>query len=166
MTNTLIGKPTEPTVRYDGGTAEERKQIMELWDRFWPANDIFDNDVLIDTWDPDPFRVSFNSNGHTYYGLDDWLNIWNHYRPLFRNVLAGKTHDTRVTIREEMALLTDDYVSRTNEWVGEGETPSIVANPNIRTTMVVLKVDGIWKVAHLHFSSRASGPRPDEAASQ
>ena len=152
-----------PSVHFDGGTEAERTELLKLFTDFWKANDVFDSPVLSSTWDPNPNRVFFNSNGHTYHGLEDWLKIWDYYRPRFSSVTPAVLDDTRLVIRDGMAFITDDGVSRTWEWTGEGEAPALLSNPVVRATMVFLKSDDGWKVAHVHFSSRAAGLRPDQS---
>src|SRR5690606_2237461 len=147
-------------VVFDGGTQEDRDRLIELFEEFWAANDVFDSTQLERTWSKSPDRVHFNSNGHTYYGLNDWLNIWDYYRPRFQSVSPGKRGDTRVIIREGMALVADAEIERKWEWIGEGEPPALLSNPRVRATMVYVKEDGDWRVAHVHYSSAASGPRP------
>lgn len=150
------------SVRFDGGTDEDRKRIIELFAEFWAANDVFDSSQLERTWSEHPDRVHFNSNGHTYHGLSDWLNIWDYYRPRFRSSVPGQLGDPRVIIRGDMALVADAEVSRTWEYIGEGESPALLSNPKVRATMVYVREDGDWKVAHVHYSSAGTGPRPDQ----
>lgn len=155
---------TESQVKFDGGTPEDQARILELLREFWKANDTLDSPVLLETWSEDPDRIHFNSNGCTYYGLHDWLNIWDYYRPRFRSVEPGTLGDTRVVIRGDMAFVADPEITRTWEWIGEGEAPALLSNTKVRATMVYVREDGDWKVAHVHFSSAASGPRPDQLA--
>ena len=161
--NVPLKADRKPEVQFDGGTEAEREELLELFMRFWRANDIFDSPVLEETWDHDPSRAFFNSNGHTYYGLNDWLKIWDYYRPRFDNKVPGAVADTRMIIRGDMALITDDRVSRTYDWVGEGDAPGLVANPVVRATMVYLRTGDGWRCAHAHFSSHEPGQRPDES---
>jgi hypothetical protein len=107
--------------------------------------------------------VYFNTNGHAYHGLEDWLHIWDHYRTRLQLVKPGGSGTIRITVRGEMALITDDRVGRYWKWIGEREEPSFLTEkPYIRATMVCLRGPGGWKMMHGHFSSGRTGKRPDQ----
>jgi hypothetical protein len=113
-------------------------------------------------------NVFFNTNGHVYQGLADWFNIWDYYRPRMKMLDAARPGNVKIKVRGDLALVTDDRVTRTYEWLDErdGEPRFVRGNPLVRMTMVAERLDGSWKTVHVHFSERADGLRPDEAARQ
>ncbi len=127
------------------------------------ANDGLDNDALRKIWNPDPGHIYFNTNGHAYHGLEDWLSIWDHYRTRLQLVKAGGSGTIRITVRGDMALITDDRVGRYWKWMGREVEPTFLTDkPYIRATMACLREPGGWKMMHAHFSSGRNGKRPDQ----
>jgi SnoaL-like domain len=154
--------PAEPI--FDGGGEEERREILDLYYAFLRANDALDIETLRTLWSPDPSNVYFNTNGYTYHGLEDWTNIWRHYRGRLTLDKPSPSGQIRLTIRDGMALLTDDRLGRFRGYVAGKEEPDIAFNqqPYVRLTNVYLKENGEWRVIHAHFSSGHDGPRPDQ----
>jgi hypothetical protein len=155
-------EPKEPPV-FDGGTAEDHRRLLRLYYDFRLANDGLNDAALRKLWSAGPGHVFFNTNGHAYYGLDDWLRIWDHYRTRLELVKPGASGRIRITVRGDMALITDGEVGRYWRWRGQEEEPSfLVDKPYIRATQVCVKERGEWKVMHAHFSSGRPGLRPDQ----
>lgn len=155
--------PSMPPI-FDGGSEADRQQLLGLYDDFRRANDALDGAALRKVWSADPHTVFFNTNGHAYYGIDDWLKIWDHYRTRLELVKPGGSGAIRIVIRGDMALITDDHVGRFWKWIGqEGEPDFLIGKPYIRATMVCVREDERWMVVHAHFSSGNIGPRPDQA---
>lgn len=155
-------EPSSPPV-FDGGSQEDRDAILKLYYDLRLANDALDTDALRKVWDGAPQHIFFNTNGHAYHGLDDWAHIWDHYRTRLKLVKGGGTGTVRITIRGDMALVTDDDVGRYWEWVGAKEEPDfLVDKPYIRATQVCLRLPEGWRVIHAHFSSGRRGKRPDQ----
>src|SRR5262245_993496 len=103
--------PTVPPV-FEGGSQEDGDKLLELYYAFRLANDALDNAALRKLWSADPDYIFFNTNGYAYQGLEDWLNIWNHYRTRLQLVKRGGCGKIRITIRGDMALITDDHAGR------------------------------------------------------
>jgi hypothetical protein len=155
-------EPSAPPV-FDGGTEADRAALLRLYYDFRLANDALDGTALRKVWSADPSTVFFNTNGHAYHGLDDWLKIWDHYRTRLQLVKPGGSGTIRITVRGDMALITDDRVGRYWRWMGREDQPDfLVDKPYIRATQVCLREGGGWKVVHAHFSSGSVGPRPDQ----
>jgi hypothetical protein len=154
--------PAEPI--FDGGSEDERREILDLYYAFLRANDALDIETLRTLWSPDPRNVYFNTNGYTYHGLEDWTNIWRHYRGRLTLDKPSPSGQIRLTIRDGMALLTDDRLGRFRGYVSGKEEPDIAFSqqPYVRLTNVYLKENGEWRVVHAHFSSGHDGPRPDQ----
>jgi SnoaL-like protein len=155
-------EPDHPPV-FDGGSAEDRDALLRLYWDFRLANDGLDNQALRRLWDADPGHVFFNTNGHAYHGLEDWLHIWDHYRTRLQLVKPGGCGTIRITVRGDMALITDDRVGRYWRWMGREEEPGFLAEkPYIRATMACLRGADGWRMIHGHFSSGRTGKRPDQ----
>jgi hypothetical protein len=155
-------EPEGPPV-FDGGSVEDRDGLLRLYFDFRLANDGLDNEGLRPLWSADPAAVFFNTNGHAYHGIDDWLSIWDHYRTRLELARPGGSGTIRITVRGDMALITDDRVGRYWRWRGREEEPSfLIGKPYIRATLVCLREGGGWRAIHGHFSSGRTGKRPDQ----
>ena len=151
-----------PTV-FDGGSQDDHAALLKLYYDLRLANDGLNNDALRKIWDPSTEHIYFNTNGHAYHGLEDWLHIWDHYRTRLQLVKRGGCGTIRITVRGEMALITDDRVGRYWKWAGQEVEPTfLIDKPYIRATFVCLKGAGGWKMMHAHFSSGRTGKRPDQ----
>ena len=157
-------EPAEPP-HFQGGSAADRAALLALYYQFRIINDALDGASLPTIWDADPENVFFNSNGHNYYGINDWLRLWDHYRPQLRVAVAGGSGRVRITIREDTGLIVDDHSghSRVREWAGSHATPATVDNACSRDTMVCARRGDTWKVIHAHFSITRHDGRPHEA---
>ena len=157
------GYEAEGGVVFEGGSAEDRERLLKLYFDFRLANDGLNNEALRPLWTRDPASVFFNTNGHAYHGIDDWVHIWDHYRTRLMLVRPGGSGTIRITVRGEMALITDDRVGRYWRWMGREEQPNfLVEKPYIRATLVCVRDGGVWRAIHGHFSSGRPGLRPDQ----
>jgi len=151
-----------------GGSEADQQQLLQLYYRFRVINDALDGDALRQIWSADPQNVFFNSNGHTYYGLDDWLKIWDYYRPRMQALKPGGSGQIRILARDEMAVIIDDHSghTRVRQWTGASTTPTIVENACSRVTLVCVREKGEWKVVHAHFSVTRHERRPDQGGNE
>jgi ketosteroid isomerase-like protein len=155
-------EPSHPPV-FDGGSEEDRRALLTLYYDFRLANDGLDGEALRRVWSASQDTVFFNTNGHAYHGLDDWLRIWDHYRSRLQLVRPGGAGTIRILVRGDMALITDDHVGRFWKWAGQETEPDFLTDkPYIRATQVCLRTQGRWQVVHAHFSSGRTGKRPDQ----
>jgi hypothetical protein len=154
----------DPPPQFEGGTEEDRQALLALNHGFMTANDALDEEALRRVWSRDPNCIFFNSNGHSYEGLDDWLRVWTHYRSRIRAMRAYKPGRIRIVVRGEMALLTSDRFARYFDWIADEPVPPLFEWPYVRHTQVAVKEGGGWKIIHAHFSMSAPGPRPDRRA--
>jgi len=152
----------DPPPTFDGGTETDRRQVLELHHRFLAANDALDGEALRRVWSDDPGCLFFNSNGHTYAGLEDWLAIWDHYRTRIRALRPYKPGSVRIVIRGDMALIAADRIARYFDWITTDPVPSLFEWPYVRHTQVCVREAGAWKIIHAHFSMASPGPRPDQ----
>jgi ketosteroid isomerase-like protein len=146
-----------------GGSEADQRAVLRLHHEFLTANDAIDPPHLRDIWSHDPDCYFFNTNRHTYYGLEDWLKVWDLYGPRYRRVRPYTTGNIRIWISGDMALTTGDYGGRNKEWISADAMSS--SNPKFyRLTTVATKQGGTWKTIHAHFSDQSLGPRPDQQA--
>ena len=89
---------------FDGGTPADRQHLETFYEQLWRANDTLEDETLRPVWSPDPGSVFFNTNGHTYRGLEDWFRIWAHYRTRLVAPVQGSSEQVRVTVRADMAV--------------------------------------------------------------
>lgn len=154
-------QPDPPPV-FDGGSEADGRQVLALHHAFMAANDALDSEALRKIWSRDARCWFFNSNGHTYYGLEDWLRIWDHYRTRIRALRPYKPGALQIWIRGDMGLIVGDRVARYFDWISTSEpVPPLFTWPYLRHTQACVREDGTWKIVHAHFSSMAEGPRPD-----
>ena len=152
----------EDLYSFVGGTTSDQQQLKAFYEQLWRANDSLKDDLLRPIWTDDPDGVFFNTNGHTYYGLDDWFQIWAHYRSRLVAPTPGSSAKVRMLIRGDMAVIIDDRRSRALRWVGGDAEPDYITG-YMRATVVCLRVDGAWEGVHVHFSSGKDGLRPEQA---
>jgi hypothetical protein len=151
---------SEPPV-FDGGTPRDRDELAEFYHRLRRANDALDGDRLREIWSADRDAVFFNTNGHTYCGLEDWLEIWAFYGPLLKRGEPGATGRVRIVIREDLAVIIDDRARRSLQWPDDAPRPAFVT-PYFRATVVCRRENGVWRGWHAHYSSGQVGPRPEQ----
>lgn len=150
---------------FDGGSEADRRDVLALHRAFLAANDALDGAALRRIWSSDPRCLFFNSNGHTYHGLEDWLRIWDHYRTRIRALRPYWPGKVQIVIRGDMALIVGDPVARYFEWISTAEpVPPLFWWPYVRHTQVCVREQRQWKIIHAHFSMVGEGARPDRAA--
>jgi hypothetical protein len=154
-------EPTKGPV-FDGGSNEDRDAVLKLFYDYWLANDAFNGDALLKIWDHSDADIFFNTNGHSYHGVHDWLNIWRHYKKLQTTVEPLGLGDVRIMIRGDMAYIAADRILRWWADIKTGDKPARADVPYCRGTFVCVKNAGKWTTVHVHFSMGRSGARPDQ----
>lgn len=149
-------------VHFDVDDEGDRDALLAVHHAFLVANEELVADEIREVWSSDPGTAFFNTNGFNYFGLDDWLALWDFYRPRFRR--TAQYHGGRVWIwaRGGLGVIAAENVARYKEWVGEDE---IAHNPPYyRSTQVCMKDDDDrWRVVHAHFSPQSEGLRPEQS---
>ena len=145
---------------FDGGTPDDQQQLEAFYEQLWRANDSLGDETLRPVWSDDPSSVFFNTNGHTYHGLEDWFRIWAHYRNRLVAPVQGASKQVRVTVRADMAVIIDEHRSRALKWVAADAEPDYITD-YMRATVVCLRENGGWRGMHAHYSSGRPGPRPE-----
>ena len=143
-----------------GGTAEDRRRVLERMDEYLDINGRFDWEKLQDIWSDAPEAVFFNLNGHTYKGREHWVRLWQYYRD---NVASGywTPFDIGGAISGDLAVIWCERQTR-SDWVGNDPMPTRPYGRDFisRSTMVFRREDGDWRVVHVHFSPASDGARP------
>lgn len=140
---------------------KDREAILDVHRRYNErANVTADTELLAELWDDDPSNVFFNLSGHNYRGLQHWSKLWDHYRPRVAYDVPWQSFDQNVTINGDVAWVTCLRLHKFR-WIGEGDSPIGASAARItRSTEILVKRDGQWRVVHAHFSDAASTPRP------
>ena len=151
-------------IHFDGGSEADHQAIVNVLDTYLAANATYDWDKLREIWSDDPTGVYFNMNGHTYVGLEHWTRLWQYYKD---RVDTGwwEPYDVKALISGDMALVTC-HRRTARRWKGpeserltyDADRPAFVS----RSTMVMVKEAGGWKIVHVHFSQASAEPRPGE----
>jgi ketosteroid isomerase-like protein len=143
-----------------GGTAEDRRRLLERMDEYLDVNARFDWEKLQDVWSGAPEAVFFNLNGHTYKGREHWTRLWQYYRD---NVSSSywTPFDIGGVVNEDLAVIWCERHTR-SEWNSNDQMPSRPYGKDFtsRSTMVFRKEDRDWRVVHVHFSTASEAPRP------
>ena len=141
-----------------GGTAEDRRRLLERMGEYLDANGRFDWEQLQDIWSGAREAVFFNLNGHTYKGRVHWTRLWQYYKD---NVASGYWTPFEVggVVNGDLAVIWCERQTR-SEWVGSDPIPSRPYGKDFvsRSTMVFRKEDGDWCVVHVHFSPASDAP--------
>ncbi len=147
------------------GDDQDRADILAMHQAYLDANtDGLNGEKLAKIWSSHPACVYFNGNGHNYYGLADWLGLWDYYGPRVKIVEPWRSTDVRLIGDGSFAVVTALRTS-TGVWIGEGEAPEWTKRKWMsRSTEVFMKADGVWRCAHLHVSTVADGPRHETRA--
>lgn len=143
-----------------GGTAEDRRRLLERLAEYLHANASFDWQKLQDIWSADPEARFFNLNGHTYRGREHWTRLWQYYQSRVRSSY-WTPFDIGGVVSGELAVLWCERHTQ-SDWIGPGPPPSRPYGEAFvsRATMVFRKEAGDWRVVHVHFSPASSAPRP------
>jgi hypothetical protein len=153
--------PRVPADSFDGGSDEDRAQLTNLHRTWLRANGKLDRDTLRTFWSDDPDNVYFNNNGYTYHGRDEWLALWEYLGARMVEAEPATPRGVRIIIRGDMAVITEEQGVRRWNWFGGGE-PRFTPSPFVRSTLVCVRDQGIWKVVHAHFSPGKLGQRPEQ----
>jgi ketosteroid isomerase-like protein len=143
-----------------GGSAADRRRLLERMDEYLDANARFDWEKLQDIWSGMPEAVFFNLNGHTYKGREHWTRLWQYYKV---NVASNywTPFDIGGVVHGDLAVIWCERHTR-SEWLGADPPPSRPYGQEFisRSTMVFRKEASDWRVVHAHFSPASDAPRP------
>jgi ketosteroid isomerase-like protein len=147
------------------GSEQDRKDIITIHRAYLDANTNNLNAAeLRKIWSNHPSCVFFNGTGYNYYGIDDWLKLWEYYRPRVKIVEPWQSSDVRLIGDGRMAVVTS-IRNASGQWTGEGQPPDwTLKRWKSRCTEVFSKDDGQWKCVHIHISTEPDGLRHEQRA--
>jgi ketosteroid isomerase-like protein len=156
-----MAAPAMDPERLVGGSAADRRRVLERMDEYLDINARFDWVKLQDMWSAAPEAVFFNLNGHTYKGREHWTRLWQFYQG---NVASRywTPFDVGGVVSDDLAVVWCERHTK-SEWVGNEPPPAARRYGTefiSRSTMVFRKEEGDWRVVHVHFSEASTAPRP------
>jgi hypothetical protein len=155
---------------------KDRAAILEIHRVWWSANVEMDIARMRTCFPVGNNYLMFNYNGHPYFGLEEKIRLWEHYRRVGLS-LTGPP-DVRIIKFEaigDLAYIADEFEVSTvlapgiTERIDEIQdmlTPGIPTAERGRATEIYKRDDGegrpIWKMWHFHCSAlpAADAPRP------
>ena len=156
-------KPSTPNLEKD------RAEILAVSKRWWDANRQFSIPMMCEAFVGGDRFHGFNLNGHTYYGIDEWVKLWQYLghvmAPTADAAAMAEPRDVKLMIRGDMAFLTAESTLTVKVLpTSDAESaalppPGQTASIPFRATEVFVREDHegnpVWKMWHFHCSPRA-----------
>jgi ketosteroid isomerase-like protein len=146
----------------------DRREILNVSRTWWDANRKFSIPMMVDAFVGGDKFHGFNLNGHTYYGIGEWVQLWKYLArvmaPSSEASALNEPRDLRVIIRGDMAFLTAETVFKVKVLPDSpDESPMLLPGQEmempIRMTEVFVREDHQgkpeWKMWHFHCSPKA-----------
>jgi SnoaL-like domain len=152
---------------------KDRKEILAVSRKWWDANRNFSIAMMCEAFVGGDKFHGFNLNGHTYYAIDEWVQLWKYLghvmTPLSENEAGepamAEPRDMRVVIRGDMAFLTAESTFTVKVLPSSDSESASLSGPGsvmripFRTTEVFVREDHegnpVWKMWHFHCSPHA-----------
>jgi hypothetical protein len=148
---------------------KDRAEILSVSKMWWDANRKFSIPMMCEAFVGSDSFHGFNLNGHTYYGIDEWVKLWQYLghvmAPADEAPAMAEPRDVRLVIRGDMAFLTAESVltvkvlPTSDAESGSLPPPGQTASIPFRATEVFVREDHegkpVWKMWHFHCSPRA-----------
>lgn len=166
-----VSRPAMPKRRTDA--ARDRDEILAVSKKWWDANRLGSIPMMCEAFVAGDKFHGFNLNGHTYYALDEWVQLWRYLAHVMKaaappdseEAAMAQPRDLRLVIRGDMAFLTAESVFTVNVLsTSDAESgllpgPGNVARIPFRATEIFVREDHegkpVWKMWHFHASPRA-----------
>src|SRR5580700_69748 len=90
---------------------KDRREILAVSKKWWDANRNFSIAMMREAFVGGDKFHGFNLNGHTYYAIDEWVQLWNYLAGVMQPVAdpaegtMAEPRDVRLVIRGDMAFL-------------------------------------------------------------
>jgi ketosteroid isomerase-like protein len=152
------------------GPAEDVEAIRQAHRDWWAAN--FTREMFRRKRNFAPDTLMFNLNGHTYYGLDEMVQVWEYYTENIDNGVPS-IWDYRIFVSGDMAYLTCEglFLTAPKTDQGWGATNASIGEQGaehtgirFRETSVLRRDDGagnaVWRIWHFHCSPAAPADEP------
>lgn len=134
------------------GFSADEDAICDLHEGFVTANKTGDHEFLEKHVVPGDILVWYNTNQSNYYGLDHIVELWKTLSKIVGEKGAiAEAFDQEITVSGDMALVT--YMCRFA--ADFGALGSV--DDDTRTTEVWQRLEGEWKLTHLHSSNHIPG---------
>jgi hypothetical protein len=151
------------------GIARDRAEILVVSKKWWDANRKFSIPMMCEAFVGGDKFHGFNLNGHTYYGIDEWVKLWKYLAHVMSPAAGAPAmsapRDVRLVIRGDMAFLTAEstftvkVLPTSDAQSASLPPPGSTATIPFRTTEVFVREDHlkrpVWKMWHFHCSPRA-----------
>ncbi len=152
---------------------KDRKEILAVSRKWWDANRNFSIATMCEAFVGGDKFHGFNLNGHTYYAIDEWVQLWKYLghvmTPLSESDAGepamAEPRDMRLIIRGDMAFLTAESTFTVKVLPSSDSESSLLSGPGsvmripFRTTEVFVREDHqgnpVWKMWHFHCSPHA-----------
>ncbi|WP_051792570.1 YybH family protein [Amycolatopsis jejuensis] len=160
--STAVLPTSQPNFSGPAGDVEAVREAHRDW---WAANFTREMGRRKRSFAPD--TLMFNLNGHTYYGLDEMVQVWSYYTDNIDNGVP-ELWDYRIFVSGDLAYLTCEgvFLSRAKTEQGWGTSNATLNDQasdftriRFRETSVLRRDDGegnpVWKIWHFHCSPAA-----------
>jgi hypothetical protein len=148
---------------------KDRREILAVSKMWWDANRQFSIPMMCDAFVAGDKFHGFNLNGHTYYAINEWVQLWKYLAhvmtPSSDASAMAEPRDVRLVIRGDMAFLTAEstftvrVLPTSDAQSGALPPPGETASIPFRATEVFVREDHegkpVWKMWHFHCSPRA-----------
>jgi ketosteroid isomerase-like protein len=156
------------------GPAEDIEAIRRCHRDWWAANNTRERATIVERASRNfaPETLTFNLNGHAYYGLDEMRKVWEFYVGTI-DLEVVHLWDYRIFVHGDLAYITSQGVfpvraSSDQGWGASnleiGEVGGAPVGALFRETSIARRDDGdgnpVWRIWHFHCSPAAPG---DEA---
>ncbi|MGD9734720.1 MAG: nuclear transport factor 2 family protein [Solirubrobacterales bacterium] len=141
---------------------EDREAILEVHKNWWEANHGLDIPLMESCYPRGMAYLMFNLNGHPYFGIEEKVALWEHYRKELDIVEFPDIEIMRIEISGDMAWVGSEGIFPIAVIGDQGTGASAIpvgSEPNYfpgRATEVYQRDDGegnpVWKMWHFHFS--------------
>jgi hypothetical protein len=154
-------------------TEQDREEILRLHRQWAEANHGLRIPLMQEVFARgDANYLMYNLNGHPYYGLDEKVKLWEHYKREIAVPEPLPVHDDRIEVRGDTAWIAYEgalpVMDIGQEGGGAAEMPTSadLLYFRFRATEIYHRDDGegnpVWKMWHFHCSPLApqDEPRP------
>jgi hypothetical protein len=167
-------KPEKPAAaKRPSSEARDRAEILAVSKKWWDANRHGSIPMMVEAFVGGDKFHGFNLNGHTYYAVDEWVQLWNYLAHVMKAVAPadsdepamGQPRDVRLVIRGDMAYLTAESVFTVHVLPTSDAESALLPGPDniaripFRATEIFVREDHqgkpVWKMWHFHASPRA-----------
>ena len=152
---------------------KDRAEILAVSKKWWDANRNFSIAMMCEAFVGGDKFHGFNLNGHTYYAIDEWVQLWKYLghvmTPLAQREAGepamAEPRDVRLVIRGDMAFLTAESTFTVQVLPSSDSESALLSSPGsvmripFRATEVFVREDHegnpVWKMWHFHCSPHA-----------